>query len=148
MENIAPPLELIIEVRFGLEKGQALKKTLQNYASDCFSTDKESIKWRQFIQKWLLNLEFGQSTTEIKKKLNPVRQQIIEVLEMGLRGESIYPQICALEDELFEAAKFEIEEHTSVLAIKSLIPLLMFQFPAFLVLLMGPFVAQFFDLNS
>lgn len=148
MENIAPPLELIIEVRFGLEKGQALKKTLQNYADDCFSTDKESLNWRQFIQKWLRNLELGQSTVEIKKKLNPVRQQIIDVLEMGLRGESIYTQICALEDELFEATKLEIEEHTAVLAIKSLIPLLMFQFPAFLMLLIGPFVAQFLDLNS
>jgi hypothetical protein len=139
---------LIIEVRFGLEKGQALKKTLQNYADDCFSTDKESLNWRQFIQKWLRNLELGQSTVEIKKKLNPVRQQIVDVLEMGLRGESIYPQICALEDELFEATKLEIEEHTAVLAIKSLIPLLMFQFPAFLMLLIGPFVAQFLDLNS
>lgn len=142
MENIAPPLELIIEIRFGLEKGQALKRTLQIYIDENV-IHRDGQKWRSCLRKWLVAIESGQSTTPIKRSLNPVRQQIVDVLEMGLRGESIYPQICALEEELFDAAKLEIEEHAVVLSMKALIPLLLFQFPAFLMLLLGPFVAQF-----
>jgi hypothetical protein len=138
VENIAPPLELLMEVRFGLEKGVSLRRTLQSYIEA-----QPEDPWRQQLGLWLQFLEMGRPTLEILATLTFVRRQCLEVIEMGLRGEPIYPQICSLEEEVFEATKLEMEEFVAVLPLKSLIPLLFFQFPAFLALLIGPFLASF-----
>lgn len=138
MENLAPPLELLMEVRFGLEKGQSMKSTLLTY----IETDPGD-PWRQQLSVWLKVQELGRPTDQLVLLLNPVRRQVLEVLEAGLRGEPVYPQICRLEEETFETAKIEIEEYIATLPIKSLVPLLFFQFPAFLALLLGPFLGSF-----
>ncbi len=135
MENIAPPLELLMEVRFGLEKGVSLRKTLQSYIDS-----QPADPWRQQLALWLKLLELGRPPQEILGSMTFVRRQCLEVIEMGLRGEPIYQQICGLEEEVFESTKLEIEEFVATLPIKSLIPLLFFQFPAFLALLIGPFL--------
>lgn len=138
MENIAPPLELLMEVRFGLEKGASLRKTLQAYIET-----RPADPWRQQLALWLKFLEMGRPPTEILANMTLVRRQCLEIIEMGLRGEPIYQQVCGLEEEVYEATKLEIEEFVATLPIKSLIPLLFFQFPAFLALLIGPFLASF-----
>lgn len=138
MENLAPPLELLMEVRFGMEKGQPLKKTIQHYI-DARPED----PWRQQLALWIKLLEMGRASLEVTEKLTPIRRQCLEILERGLRGESIYPQVCELEDEVFEATKLEMEEFVALLPMKSLVPLLFFQFPAFLALLLGPFLLSF-----
>lgn len=138
MEDLAPPLELLMDVRFGLEKGQSLKKTLLIYIEA-----RPEDPWRQDLRLWLQLLEMGRSPSELLRKWTFVRRQCLDVLQQGLRGESIYQQICSLEEEVFEATKLEIEEFVSLLPIKSLVPLLFFQFPAFLALLIGPFLSSF-----
>ena len=138
MENIAPPLELLMEVRFGLEKGVSLKKTLQGYINS-----QPADTWRQQLALWLQLLELGRPLSEVMQSMSFVRRQCLEILEMGLRGEPIYQQICSLEEEVFDATKLEIEQFVATLPIKSLIPLLFFQFPAFLALLIGPFLTSF-----
>lgn len=134
MENLAPPLELLMDVRFGLEKGQSLKRTLQVYIEA-----QPSDPWRQQLALWLKFQELGRPTQGILKDMSFLRRQCLEILEMGLKGDSIYQNVCGLEEEVFEATKLEIEEFIAILPIKSLIPLLFFQFPAFLALLLGPF---------
>ncbi len=138
MENIAPPLELLMEVRFGLEKGLSLRKTLQGYVEA-----QPADPWRQQLALWLKFLEMGRPPNEILASMTFIRRQCLEILEMGLRGEPIHQQICGLEEEVYEAAKLEIDEFVAVLPIKSLIPLLLFQFPAFMALLIGPFLTSF-----
>ena len=138
MENIAPPLEFLMDVRFGLEKGQSLKKTIQ-----LFIENQNENTWAQQIAVWMKFLEMGRSTSDIVMKMTPTRRQCLELIELGLRGEPIYNQVCLLEEEIYELTKLEIEEFVATLPIKSLIPLLFFQFPAFLALLIGPFVASF-----
>lgn len=138
MENLAPPLELLMDVRFGLEKGQSLKKTLLTYINS-----QPEDPWRQQLGLWLKLLEMGRSTQEVTSSMSFVRRQCLELFELGFKGEPIYQQICNLEEEVFESTKLEIEEFIAVLPMKSLIPLLFFQFPAFLALLMGPFLLSF-----
>ena len=138
METLAPPVELLMEVRFGMEKGQSLRQTLQSYSQN----PNQSI-WKQNVALWLNLLVTGRSPAEVIKELSPARRQVLELMEVGLRGEPIFPQVCALEEELFEAMKMEIEEFVAILPMKTLIPLLFCQFPAFLILLLGPFLTQF-----
>jgi hypothetical protein len=138
VENLAPPLEFLMDMRFGLEKGQSLKKTLQLFIEN----QNENI-WGQQIAIWMKFLEIGRPTSEVVIKMTPTRRQCLELIELGLKGEPIYQQVCLLEEEIFELTKLEIEEFVATLPIKSLIPLLFFQFPAFLALLIGPFLASF-----
>lgn len=142
METLALSLELVLEVRFGLEKGDSLKKTLQNYAQS-----RDGDLKREVVQHWLQILETGRSTEPLLRKRTFSERRVFEVLEQGLKGESIYAQICGLEEELFEASKLEVEAFISTLPVKALIPLLFFQFPAFLLLLFGPFLHQFMTLS-
>jgi hypothetical protein len=138
MENLAPPLEFIIDVRFSIEKGLSVKKAAELAAS------KASCEaWRKTLCIWLNLLEIGRPTHPIKENLSMARKQCLGLLEQGIAGESIYSHICALEEELLEAAHFEMEQYIATLSIKSLVPLLFFQFPAFLILLLGPFLRQF-----
>lgn len=138
METLAPPVELLMEVRFGIEKGQSLRQTLQIY-----SQGQELTVWKQTIRLWLNLLEMGRPSAEALKDLSLARRQVLELMETGLKGEPIFPQVCALEEELFETMKMEIEEYVATLPLKTLLPLLFCQFPAFLILLLGPFLTQF-----
>jgi len=138
METLAPPLELLIEIRFAIEKGQSLRKALQSYCQKA-----GDLVWRQELVLWLNLIEMGRSSDLVTRKMNFQRRQCLELLERGLQGESIYSQLCHLEEEILVAAKMEVEEFVASLPIKSLIPLLFFQFPAFLLLLLGSFLSQF-----
>ncbi len=138
MENLAPPLEMLMDLRFGLEKGQSLRRSLEEFANS-----RPEDPWRLEVQLWLRLRDMGRSSTELTNRMTPVRRQCLEVINQGLMGEPIYQQLCNLEEEVFEAAKLEIEEFVSVLPMKSLIPLLFLQFPAFLALLVGPFLTAF-----
>lgn len=138
METLAPPLELMIEVRFSIEKGLSVKKSAQIAASK--ASDAE---WKRVLHLWLSLIEMGRSTSAMKAKLSLARRQSLDILEQGMAGESIYSQVCSLEQEFLEAAHLEMEHYVATLPIKSLIPLLFFQFPSFLLLLIGPFLQQF-----
>ena len=138
MEALAPPLEFIIDVRFSIEKGCSIKKAAEIAASK--ATDE---KWKRNLHIWLGLLEIGRSSLPIKNSLSPARRQCLDLIEQGMKGESIYSHVCALEEEFLQAAQAEMEQYVATLPIKSLIPLLFFQFPSFLILLLGPFLAQF-----
>lgn len=127
MEALAPALELILEVRFGIEKGESLKRTLTNFARH------ESINpWRTTVALWLQLQESGRSTESILSICSFSERRVLELLEQGLKGESVFAQVCGLEEELFEASKMEMEEFVSTLSVKALVPLLFFSSQPFL----------------
>jgi hypothetical protein len=138
MEIIAPSLELLLEVRFGIEKGVGIKPVIDGYIQSQGHND-----WGQKLGLWLKLQEMGRPTQSLLAELSFARRQVLEVLEQGLRGEAIYSQLCSLQEELVQATELEIDEFVVKLPLKSLIPLLFLQFPAFLLLLLGPFLTEF-----
>lgn len=138
MEAIAPPLKLVLILRRSLEKNQSLRQGLQNYLRrhrDDYAVD---------VSRWYSLLQQGQDTQETLGKLSPHRRVLLQTLERGLRGESIYPLLCQLEGEIIEAAQDEIAVKLARLPMLLLIPLLLLQFPAILMLLFGPLLQNFF----
>jgi hypothetical protein len=134
MENLAPSLRILIFVRYSLERGEGLKsaltKWLKTEKTEPFSDD---------IQKMILLLNLSQSCNEvIQRQKSPYRRACLQVLMQGLKGESIYAQVCALEEETLEACKQEVEAFQLTLPIKTMLPLVLFQFPAFLLIVLGP----------
>ncbi len=138
MENLAPPAEFMIDLRFSLEKGLAVRQAAQLAAQKA-----SDFKWRQTLMLWLSFIEMGRPTDKLKGELSLARQQCLNLIERGFRGESIHSQVCILEEEFLEAAQLEMEQYVARLPMKAMIPLLFFQFPSFMLLLLGPFLLQF-----
>ncbi len=134
METLAPSLHLLIYVRFSLESGESLRKTLQDY-----ETLENHPEWTPFLRRWMTARQLGQDITPLIKSLKtPSQRALIQLLNQGLGGESIHPVLVQLEEELLEQANDEIEEFVSTLPLKALMPLLLFQFPAYLILMLAP----------
>jgi hypothetical protein len=63
-------------------------------------------------------------------------------VERGCNGQPVIEYLEGLEKEIDFASHAELDLHISTLQFKALIPLLLFQFPAYLVLLLGPLLRE------
>lgn len=139
MEGLAPPLELLLCVKRSMEKGQSIKIGILDYVKrspDNFAT---------LVARWLSLLQQGQDPRPVVQSLTSVhRKTLLHILERGLKGESIHAILLQLEEEMVEACREEITNKLAKLPFIMLIPLLLFQFPAFLMLLFGPLLQNFF----
>lgn len=140
MENLAPPLELVIEIKYQLEKGTSLKNAILNYI-----LQDEEDPWRVQLSCWLKNFEKSRTFLEFETKMTLQRKFCLQILFRGLQGESIHAQLCTFEEELFRSATNEVNEFVATLPIKSLVPLLLFQFPALILMMIGPLLSSFFS---
>jgi hypothetical protein len=138
MEGIAPPLKLLLALRNGIEKGESVRMALQKYLA--YEDDELS----RLVATWVSRRDQGVSTQGLLLKTpSPFRQAVLMMMDRGLNGEGIYQHVIQLEEEVIEASANELATFLSVLPMKMLIPLLLLQFPAFLILLFGPLLAQF-----
>lgn len=139
MEHIAPPLQLIADVKRAIESGSSVRSGVLSYiqaSRDAFSKD---------VSKWLSWREQGfESHLLAQKQSSQYRRTLLELLERGIRGESIYQYLLQLEVETIEACDDEISRKITKLPFLLLVPLLLMQFPAFLLLLFGPLLENFF----
>lgn len=139
MESIAPPLALILQVKRSIERGQSVRQGIVSYlkrAEDDFSP---------VVVQWMALMQQGQDPNlRLAAEISIYRKMLLQLLERGLRGESIYNMILQLEQETTEACQDEINEKIARLPFQLLVPLLIFQFPAFLMLLFGPLLQNFF----
>lgn len=139
MDGLAPPLRLLWEVKRAMERGQSVKQGILGFVrggNDEFSAQ---------VVQWMALFQQGQETRGCLEGISSqYRRILLQVLERGLRGESIYNMLQQLEVEIVEACEDEISMKVARLPIFLLVPLLLFQFPAFLLLLFGPLVQNFF----
>ena len=139
MESVAPPLALLLCVKRAIEKGQPVRVGILYYLK------RHEGDFPQFVMRWMGHLQQGQdATTYIETEKSMHRRILIQLLERGLRGEAIYPTLLQLESEIIEACQDELGTKLARLPFILLIPLLLFQFPAFLMLLFGPLLKNFF----
>lgn len=138
MESLAPPLELLIVIKRNIEKGQSVRHGLLDYLK------KNRSSFAREVSQWLSLLERGQKIDSWMLKQKSIsRKALLQLLERGLRGEPIYAQLQNMEVEIKEACQDEQNKYLARLPFLMLIPLLFFMFPAYLLLLFGPLLAQF-----
>lgn len=70
------------------------------------------------------------------------QKALFALLERGLSGQPILEALQALESETLRAASSELDTHVGRLPFLSMVPLFTFQFPAYLILLIGPIFSQ------
>lgn len=134
MVSIAPPLKAALELRLQIENGISVAESIRNFSrkhiDDSFAKE---------LGHWLFLKETGQKQ-EIKSVEKLYRQSLLDILSRGLEGEPILENLKDLEQDLCIAADEDLEKYLQKLPFISLIPLLLFQFPAFIFLLLGPLV--------
>lgn len=140
MEGVAPPLELLIVVKSSLECGESVRTGIRNYLRS------SSHEFTSVVRQWMFLLDQNMTTQALLDDVpSPYRRALFRVLQQGLQGQSILPTLKELEIEIKEASQREIDRFISLLPIKMLVPLLLFQFPAYLILLLCPLVRKFMD---
>lgn len=138
MESLSPSLSLLITVRRHLDQGSSIRVGLQHWLSS------ESGDFRQFVFRWKAHIDSGLMLERSEwAQLSPWRRSLLELLGRGLQGESVGKALEALELEMLRIADLELQQKLSRLPYLAMIPVLLFQLPAFLLLLFGPLLQNF-----
>ncbi len=137
MESLTILLYFVIELQNSLENGENLNRALKKY------TLKHQNEFSIWIKVWLFNKKNGISNTNHENLLkNPHKKAVVYILERGIEGLSILSTLKSIQIEVEEELELEINKHISSLPFKLLIPIFIFQFPAYMVLLLGPILSN------
>lgn len=132
MVDLAPPLKAVLGIRLFIENGNSVSQSIKLYSKanheDLFAKE---------LGVWL----FAQSTH--RKYINKIfntfyRRRLLEILNSGLKGEPILKALSDLEEDLVFISQEFLEQHIQKLPLMGLLPLMLFQFPSFFLLLIGP----------
>jgi hypothetical protein len=133
MENLAPPLKLCLYLRFGLERGDSIRTCVKNYLKEI--NDDFSITVSHFSV--CIDQDFSTQAI-LNKEKSPYRRALMHLIFQAYQGKPVLQLLQQLETEVQRACDIEIERNLQLLPLKILMPLLFLQFPAFLLLLLGP----------
>lgn len=138
MENLAPPLILALEIRRSIENGEHVRLGIKRFLAQEAHSD-----FGKQVLKWLILVERGESSHKVLDSIQSQhRRALLLLLEKSFNGVSISAALQDLEEEVSVAAASEMEGFLQKLPFVTLIPLLLFQFPAFMLLLVGPVLLE------
>ncbi|HRO66436.1 MAG TPA: hypothetical protein PL182_02605 [Pseudobdellovibrionaceae bacterium] len=132
MEGLNPALQLALELRRSVEGGESPRTGLKRFAGN-------PGEFPSFCRRWLERRDRGGAHMELLKELkSPYRRSLMVVLEKGLSGEPVQATLLEMEKELERACLEEIERHLALLPFRLMVPLLLFLFPAMMILILSP----------
>ncbi len=138
--NLPSSLLLIWEIKRTIEKNLSLQQGLQKFSqrmTQHYSSNDQFAK--NFAQWWQIRQKTQVSELS---HFNAQHRAIITLLENGLRGQSIYEPLKALEADFIEMCDADIQEHAAKLPLLLQIPLIFLVFPAICILLLVPTLSQ------
>ena len=134
MDDLTPPiLKAVREVRWMISSGKSMKDALQIYLDgthDAFA----SFLRAQWARK--------RQGAKLDTPKSHYQKAFWNLVERGCAGQPTLEALNALEHEVEKAAQSELDAHLASLPFKVLLPLLLFQFPAYLILLLGPMLRE------
>lgn len=137
MEDLSPPLLTAVrEIKWRLASGRSMRESMRLYlqgSPNHFA--------RRLGEWWVLKNQNLNPAAEPRFQ-TALQKAFLHLIERGCEGQPTLEHLQALEAEIESAAQLELEKHVSELPFKVLIPLLFFQFPAYLVLLLGPLLRE------
>lgn len=140
MESMNPALLLLLTVKRHLERSQSVKIGITEYLRT------EETLFRDDVATWFNLWQQGLETESVLKKQTSIyRNILLQTLERGLKGEPIYNFLVELEIEIIKACEHSLSQSLGRLPFILLVPLLLFQLPAFLILLFGPILSRFLE---
>ncbi len=140
MESMNPALLLLLTVKRHLERGQSTKIGITEYLRS------EETLFRDEVSRWFNLWQQGLSTESVLQNQSSIyRNILLQTLERGLKGEPIYSFLGELETEIIKACEHSLSQSLGRLPFILLVPLLLFQLPAFMILLFGPILSRFLE---
>ncbi len=132
MVYLAPPLKAVLEIRLQIENGVSVPQAVRVYSQKNLTES-----FAKELGFWLFAKETGK---DCNKRIFDTfyRKRLIEILNLGLEGEPVLEALCDLEKDLVFITNEDLEQHLQKLPFVALIPLMLFEFPAFFLLLIGP----------
>lgn len=144
MEGLAPPLQLAIEMQSSLANGESIRSGIVRFASN--SPINAAGEFARTVRRFLIAWDQSQDWRSILKQVeSPYRRSLLELAANGLSGQSIQSALAELQREIEIACDEEIKLHIDMLPLKMLLPLLLLQFPAFMMVLFGPLLSRFVE---
>ena len=137
MEYLAPPLNAVLQIQVKIKNGLSVRSAIKSYIQEC-----SDCSFAAQVNLWLFCLETGKhfNAPELEKK--HYRKILLDILHRGLKGEPILCVLQEFEEELKKVALQDLEEQIQKLPFLSLIPLFLFQVPAFFLLLLAPLLLE------
>ena len=137
MDYLAPPLNAVLQIQLKIKNGLSVQSAIHVYVKDfpdCpFATQ---------MGLWLFYLNTGKCFKEPTLMKKSYRKTLLDILHRGLKGEPILDVLHEFEEELKIVALQDLEQQIQKLPFISLIPLFLFQVPAFLLLLLTPLLME------
>jgi hypothetical protein len=134
MEDLTPPVLFAVrDVHWRISSGKSMREALRFY----FETSSSRFS-HQLREWWALKNQGRAQDVRSLSFQSYYQKTFVHLIERGCDGQPTLEPLRALEDEIEKAAAAELEHFISVLPFKVLIPMLVFQFPAYLMLLLGP----------
>lgn len=135
MDGLAPPYHFVLDLIYELESGGSVRIAVRRYTSQFQGAFADALKG------WLIKQQ-GLSPENKTGHNSSYQQAIFDLLDLSSQGGSILLPLYELEKEIRFACEEQLERHLSALPYKMMVPLLLFQFPALLLLLLGPLLGQ------
>ena len=113
---------------------EAVRGYLQNSSENPFQMQ---------LREWAVRKSHGQSVeTLLRATGSPYRRALLELFERGWEGEPVLEALEEIGEEIQSAAGTELDEFVASLPFRAMLPLLLLQFPAYLILLLGPVFSE------
>ena len=135
MDYLAPPLNALLCLQLNIQNGLSVQSAIKSYLHDF-----PDCPFAQQVGLWLFCVQTGKPFK--KKDLTSHRRMLLDILARGLKGQPILGVLKELEEELKESALRDLEDQIQKLPFICLIPLFLFQVPAFFLLLLAPLLLE------
>ncbi|MEM7646627.1 MAG: type II secretion system F family protein [Pseudomonadota bacterium] len=139
MVHIAPSVAFVIQLKFMMGKGHSVADAVHSLCErgdDCFHRN---------IQTWWAAYQSGQHGRWNHLFKTHHQKCLIEMIMIGLEGGPIYHHLESLQEDMEREFERQWKSYLESLPIRLSLPLLLLFFPAYVVLLFGPLVIQFFQ---
>lgn len=137
MEALIPPLlGAVRELRWQIGAGRSMREAFRRYLETAHDEVAADLR-----ERWTLRTSGG--TLSPGPIGSPYRRALWDLIERGSAGQPVLEPLGALEEEIEAAAQAELDLHLATLPFKVMLPLLLLQFPAHLILLLGPMLREF-----
>ena len=135
MEALNPSLELLFYLIIGIKNGDSLVSLLDDLKR--FDTEVAA----EFQRWWWTHQNKG--TTQVQFSTDH-RLILSEILLTGLQGASVLQHLEGLYAELQHIHEEKTQHHLDQLPFRLMLPLVLFFFPAILILLFGPLLGEIY----
>jgi hypothetical protein len=142
MEDLAPPLSVVLQIVLAMENGHSFRESMRQML-----TQTTRSRFHECLKEWVVRKSHNQSSHNlIRSEKSIYRRALLDLFERGWDGEPILEPLQSLRIEIQGAANAELDYFVATLPFRVMLPLLLLQFPAYLLLLLGPLMTDLFRL--